>query len=147
MFKHILVPTDGSLVSKAAIDKAVQLARSIGASLTGITVGPVFHVFTFRPAEVEDTEEDRWDMKAHAAAYLRVIEDAARAAGVPCDTVLAISDQPYEAIVHTAQARACDLIVMGSHGRSGLTGALLGSQTQRVLAHAPIPVLVVRAGA
>ncbi len=144
MFKHLLVPTDGSQVSEAAIDKAIQLARSLGASVTGITVSPEFHVFTFRPTEIEDTRTDRWDMKAHAAEYLRVIENAARAAGVPCDTVMAISDQPYEAIVSTALAVGCDLIVMGSHGRGGLKGVLLGSQTQRVLAHAPVPVLVVR---
>jgi nucleotide-binding universal stress UspA family protein len=109
-------------------------------------VGPQFHVFTFRPTEVEDTRTDRWDMRAHAAAYLRVVEDAAKAAGVSCETVLVISDRPYEAIVDTAEARGCDLIVIGSHGRSGLTGALLGSQVQRVLAQATVPVLVVRGG-
>lgn len=143
MYKHVLVPTDGSRVSEAAIREAINLARHLGASVTGITVCPEFHVFTFRPTEIEDTKTDRWDMTAHAAAYLRVIEEAAKAAGVPCETVMAIGDQPYEAIVGTARDKGCDLIVMGSHGRSGLKGVLLGSQTQRVLAHASVPVLVI----
>ena len=145
MFKHILLPTDGSRGSERAIRKALALAKSTGAKVTGFHVIPKFHVFTFRTEMLEDTEEEyARDSRAHAQKYLAVIEKAAKQAGVPCQTVYATSDQPYEAIIRTAQRKGCDLIAMASHGRRGVQGLLLGSETQKVLTHSKIPVLVYR---
>ena len=84
------------------------------------------------------------DSKAHAAQYLSVIETTAKAAGVTCDIASATHDHPYEAIINVAKQRGCDLIVMASHGRKGMQGVLLGSETQKVLTHSHIPVLVCR---
>lgn len=145
MFKHLLVPTDGSEASETAILKGIEFAKSIGATVTGMHVIPTFHVFTYQTEMLEDTRElfER-DSRAHAAQFLATIERAAQEAGVPCNTVSVTSDQPYEAIIETAKAQGCDLIAMASHGRKGVRGFLLGSETQKVLVHTKIPVLVFR---
>jgi nucleotide-binding universal stress UspA family protein len=145
MFKHLLLPTDGSPLSETAIQNGVQFAKSINARLTGFHVMPEFHVFTYGTEMLEDTNEEfAKDSRAHADQFLAVIEKAAKAAGVTCDTGLATSDHPYEAIIKAAEERNCDLIMMASHGRRGLRGILLGSETQKVLIHSKIPVLVYR---
>lgn len=145
MFKHILLPTDGSKLSDRAIRIGVELAKAVSAKVTGFYVMPEFHVFTYKTEMLEDTKREfAKDSKAHAAQYLAVIETAAKAAGVTCDVASATLDQPYEAIVKVAEQRGCDLIVMASHGRKGVRAVLLGSETQKVLTHSPIPVLVCR---
>lgn len=145
MFTHILLPTDGSPLSKRAIDQGVRLAKSIDARVTGFYAIPQFHVLTYRAEMLEDTREQyARDCRAHAEQYLAVIEGAAKEVGVPCDTEYVAHDQPYEAIVEAARRRGCDLILMASHGRSGVQGLLLGSVTQKVLTHTNLPVLVVR---
>jgi len=144
MFNHLLVPTDGSPFAAAAAAKAVELAKEVGARVTGLTVKSRFHAFTLRPEQLEDTRSDRWDEDLHARDHLAVLERAAKAAGVPFEGVAVTSDRPWEAIVETARARGCDLVAMASHGRTGLASLILGSQTQRVLAHSPVPVLVYR---
>jgi nucleotide-binding universal stress UspA family protein len=106
---------------------------------------PEFHVFTYRTEMLEDTKvEFARDCKAHADQFLAVIEKAAKAAGVACDTALATSDHTYEAIIKAAEEKSCDLIMMASHGRRGVQGLLLGSETHKVLTHSKIPVLVYR---
>lgn len=143
MFKHILLPTDGSELSEGAISKGIQFAKSIGARVTGFYAMPEFHILTYRTEMLEDTKEEfAKDSKAHADKYLAVIEKAAKEAGVACDIVRATSDQPYEAILKTAHDKGCDLIMMASHGRRGVRGLLLGSETHKVLTHTKIPVLV-----
>jgi len=143
MFKHILLPTDGSELSEAAIRKGIAFAKSIGARVTGFYAMPEFHVFTYKTEMLEDTKEEfSRDSKAHAAKYLGVIEKAAEEAGVACDTVVAKSDEPYEQIIQTAQHKGCDLIMMASHGRRGVRSPLLGSETHKVLMHSKLPVLV-----
>jgi nucleotide-binding universal stress UspA family protein len=143
MFKHILLPTDGSELSEAAIRKGVQFAKSIGARVTGFYAAPEFHVFTYQTEMLEDTKEQfAKDSRARADRYLAAIAKAAQEAGVACETVRVTSDQPYEAILEAAQDKGCDLILMASHGRRGLRGVLLGSETQKVLTHAKLPVLV-----
>ena len=87
------------------------------------------------------------DVQAHAERYLAFVRTTAAEAGVPCATLMEHSDHPHDAICQVAKRQQCDLIVMASHGRRGLTGLLLGSETQRVLAHADVPVLVWRAAA
>ena len=145
MFKHVLLPTDGSKLSEDAIRMGLQLAKTINAKVTGFHVMPEFHVFTYKTEMLEDTKREFGrDSKAHAAQYLSVIETAAKAAGVPFEVVSAIHDHPYEAIIGVAKERGCDLIVMASHGRKGVQAVLLGSETQKVLTHSHVPVLVCR---
>jgi len=145
MFKHLLVPTDGSELSERAIQAAVQFAKSIKARVTGFYAMPKFHVLAYGPEMVTDTRpEFAKDCKAHADRVLAVIVQAAKAADVPCETVLQTNDQPYEAIIATAKEKGCDLIMMASHGRRGVQAFILGSETQKVLTHSKIPVLVFR---
>ena len=143
MFKNILLPTDGSPLSEAAIRKGVQFAKSINAKVTGFYALPEFHIVTYRTDMLEDTGESfAKDSRAQAEKYLGVIEKLAKEAGVACETVRATSDHPYEAIIKAAQDKGCDLIMMASHGRRGVRGLLLGSETQKVLTHAKLPVMV-----
>lgn len=145
LYQHILVPTDGSAASEAAIQPALRLAKEIGAKVTGIYVVPEFHLFTYKTEMLEDTSEQfAKDSDEHAKKFLACIDSAARAMGVPCATVQKVSNHPYEAIIETARERQCDLIAMASHGRRGVKGMLLGSETQKVLMHSTIPVLVYR---
>jgi nucleotide-binding universal stress UspA family protein len=145
MFKHMLLPTDGSKLSEVVIYQAVDFAKAIGARVTGFHVMPEFHVFTYRTEMLEETREEfARDSRAHAEKYLAVIQTAAKAAGVQCETASFTSDQPYEAILQAAEKRGCDLIVMASHGRKGVQGMLLGSETHKVLTHSRIPVLIYR---
>jgi nucleotide-binding universal stress UspA family protein len=144
MFQHLLVPTDGSPASEGAARQAVALAARLGARITSLTVKPVFHVFTLRPELVEDTRGSPWDVDLHARNNLAAVERMAGEAKVPFEGIVAQGDQPWKAIVETARARGCDAIAMASHGRSGLAALVLGSQTQRVLAHSSLPVIVYR---
>jgi len=145
MFKHILLPTDGSNLSQVAIQKAVQLAKSIKAQITGISVVPEQKYYLYQTdIIVQENEETAKQHKRQAERNLAVIERAARGVGVPCETLCEIGDHPYETIIKVAEKRGCDLIMMASHGRRGLKGLLLGSETQKVLTHSRIPVLVHR---
>ena len=145
MFKHLLLPTDGSPSSEAAIQKSVQLAKSINAKVTGFYVVPEYHSFTFQTEMLQDTEEGfTRHSEAHAEHYLAAIAKAAKEAGVPCDTAYATSDHPSEEIIKAAEEKGCDLITMASHGRKGVRSLLIGSETQKVLTHSKIPVLVYR---
>ena len=148
MFKHLLIPTDGSELSEAAIQAGVQFASSINAKVTGLYAMPKFHMLVYGPDGVMDKRQDfadfEKDWKARADRFLAVIMLAAKAADVPCETALQTSDQPYEAIIATAKEKGCDLILMASNGRRGVQAFLLGSETQKVLTHSKIPVLVFR---
>ncbi|MGZ5196244.1 MAG: universal stress protein, partial [Ramlibacter sp.] len=108
-------------------------------------VMPKFHVFTYRTEMLEDTADQyAVDSQTYAEKYLKAMERAAKEAGVPFDGVSVRSDHPYEAIIDVAKGHGCDLIMMASHGRKGVQAALLGSETQKVLVHCGIPVLVFR---
>ena len=145
MFKHILLPTDGSASSDIAIQAGVRLARDMGAKVTGVHVVPPFHTFTYRADMLEDTEEQyEKESEERARKILLTIERHAQECGVPCDTVVVRSDDVYQAIIETANERECDLIAMASHGRRGVRALLLGSDTQKVLTHSQLPVLVYR---
>jgi nucleotide-binding universal stress UspA family protein len=144
MFKHILIPTDGSELSEAAVQNGIQLARSLNAKVTGLHVVLPFHVFTTRTEMLEDTKgQYERESKIQAEQFLNVIKKTAEKAGVGCETAYVTSDHPYETIIKTAENRGCDLIVMASHGRRGVQGVLIGSETQKVLTHTKTPVLVV----
>lgn len=145
MFKHILLPTDGSQLSEIAIQEGIELAKAINARVTGFHVLPEFPEFTYRPEMLGDVREEfTGDSRARATQYLRVIEEAANKARVRCDTGYTSSAHPYEAIIRAAEENGCDLILMASHGRRGVQGLLIGSETHKVLTHTKIPVLVYR---
>src|SRR3989304_1881468 len=147
MYKHILVPTDGSNLSARAIREAVAFAKSTGARITGFYAAPNYSVQVygdFVPADFITPQEFTKQTRRTAEKYLGVIEKAAEAAGGGCKTAFATSDRPWQAIIKAVQKHDCDLIFMASHGRRGLAGLLLGSETQKVLTHTKVPVLVHR---
>lgn len=140
MYKHILIPTDGSDLSKGAMQYGMSLAKAVNAKVTGVTVSPPFHVL----AAVTDTSElYKKRMATIATEHLEQVKDAAKA-GVNCDTLHVEHAHPFQAIIDTAKMKGCDLIVMASHGRRGLSAIVLGSETVKVLTHSTIPVLVYR---
>lgn len=146
MHKHILIPTDGSDLSHKAIDYGTALAKSVNAKVTVMTVSTPFHIFAVEPGMITDTPEQYSNrMETLATKYFNVAKESALAAGVSCDTVHVEHNQPYLAIIELASRKACDLIVMASHGRRGISAMVLGSETVKVLTHSTIPVLVFRA--
>src|SRR5688572_5684304 len=147
MFKHILMPTDGSAHSERSIERGIELAKLCNAKVTGIHVVPDYRLMiayegSIDPATQEKVEEEA---RSRAANFLSFVQKTADAAGVPCDTVVATNDHPYDAIVNTANERGCDLIVMTTRHRKGLMKLVLGSESTRVLHRASIPVLMFRA--
>jgi len=143
MYKRILIPTDGSDASRRAIAAGVALAQTLHAEVVALTVTPAFHVLSFEPSQVEPSaREFALDNNAHAMRLLDEVSQVAHEAGVPCTSEHAVSDHPFEAIIATARDKGCDVINMASHGRKGIKGFLLGSETQKVLLHSDIPVLV-----
>lgn len=145
MFKHILIPTDGSELSNMAIAHGIKFAREINARITGLTVTMPFHFFAMDGMQIADTAEQyAKDSKALAMRNLKVLKDAAIAAGVECELVHRESEHPYEEIVNTAQTQGCDVIFQASHGRRGMQALVMGSETHKVLTHTKIPVLVFR---
>ena len=120
MYQHILIPTDGSELSQQAIEHGVALAKSVNAKVTVMTVTAPFQLFAM---------------------------EVAKAAGISCDIIRVEHEHPYRAIIDTAAQKSCDLIVMASHGRRGISAVVLGSETVKVLTHSAVPVLVVRARA
>jgi nucleotide-binding universal stress UspA family protein len=145
MYRHILIPTDGSELSKKAIQYGMALAKEAGAKVTAITVSTPFHVFAAEPAMITDTPASYADrVTRNSAKYLGAAKDVAAASGVSCEGVHVEHEHPYRAIIDTATGKSCDLIVMASHGRRGVSAIVLGSETVKVLTHSTIPVLVYR---
>src|SRR5271167_1213478 len=145
MYQHILIPTDGSELSKIAIQEGVALAKALAGRVTVVTVTTPFHVLSGSPSMVTDTlEQYKEHTAAFAEQYLNVAKNIAATAGVPCDLVHIEHEHPYQAIIDTAQNRGCDAIQMASHGRRGFAAVLLGSETLKVLTHSTIPVIVCR---
>jgi nucleotide-binding universal stress UspA family protein len=145
MYSNILIPTDGSELAGKAVQHGIALARQIGARVTALTVLPPFHVLTVDPQMIEDTPARYKErMQAHGETTLAAVAQAAEAVGVVCEVLRVEHEHPYQAIIDTATAKGCDLIVMASHGRRGVAALLLGSETVKVLTHSRIPVLVHR---
>lgn len=144
MYRSILVPTDGSDISTKAVQAAASLARLTGAQLHVLSVKEPFPYSAISemqpvpPQEFYDAQERMSRSRVEAAA------DAARAGGLSVDGATVEALHPWEAILDHAKNRQCDLIVMASHGRRGISALLLGSETQKVLTHSPIPVLVIK---
>ena len=148
MFKHVLIPTDGSELSKKAIDAGIAFAKESGASVTA------YYAVETPPAQVYGEgyhfpdakmagEHDK-AVRAAGAQYIDEIGRAAKAAGVPFDSAVSEAVSPYEGIVNAAREHDCDVIFMASHGRKGIARIALGSVTSNVLTHSTVPVLVYR---
>lgn len=151
MLKHILLPTDGSKLSAKGVKQAIKMARALRAKITAVHVVGSYHQLVrdqedgFMMPVISALKSDFEDRAAaRAKEILSPVKAAASKAGVKCDTVAATGDFPFEAIIKQARKSKCDLIMMASHGRSGIKGFLLGSETAKVLTHSKIPVLVVR---
>lgn len=145
MFKHILIPMDGTALSEAAVDKGLAFAREIGAKVTvmmTIEPAPMMVMAMVQLAE----QQNRYHQHAsdQAARHLGEALAKAKAAGVACETLQVDHDHPYQAIIDTAAKQGCDLIAMASHGRRGISALVLGSETTKVLTHSTTPVLVFR---
>lgn len=147
MYKRILVPTDGSALSKKAVKSAVELASTMGAELVALNVVPRYPTSYFEggvsvaPSEVARVEK-QW--AEHGQSLADGVGSIAEKSGVKAKAVTVRSDLVAEAILAAAKKNKCDLVVMASHGRKGLKRLLLGSETQHVLTHGNIPVLVLR---
>ncbi|WP_119269498.1 universal stress protein [Taklimakanibacter deserti] len=148
MYKHILIPTDGSELSQKAIEHGMALAAALGANVTVLTVTVPFHSMESDPTPVVDipgaADFVHEILHGHSRRYLEAAKGVATAKGVVCETVQIEHRHPYAAIIETAEGRSCDLIVMASHGRRGMSAIVLGSETVKVLTHSNIPVLVHR---
>ena|SRR5690242_4345327 len=149
MFKHLLLPTDGSALATKGVKAGVRLAKALGARVTGVYViepylptmmpeGAVLAAPAFDPRDYDKAAE------ARATKALDRLEREARSAQLRCATQSVTAAQPWQGILKVARAKSCDGVVIASHGRGGLGGLILGSQTARVLAHSKIPVLVIR---
>jgi nucleotide-binding universal stress UspA family protein len=145
LFKNILVATDGSDLAAKAVEQGIRFAKDIGAKVTAVTVTEPFNVFSLAPSQLEYIPiEYKKHAEAHAEKVLDTVSAAAKSAGVICETLHVEHAQVYQAIIDAASARKCDLIVMASHGRRGVSAVVLGSETVKVLTHSKIPVLVYR---
>jgi nucleotide-binding universal stress UspA family protein len=145
MYKNILIPTDGSELAGRAVTHGAHLAKCLGAKVTVLTVTTPYHIFTMETKMVEDTPADyAKDAQAEAAKLLASAGETAKAGGVACDTVQVEHEHVFQAIIDTAKSKGCDLIVMASHGRRGVSAIVLGSVTVKVLTHSRIPVLAHR---
>src|SRR5260370_29508467 len=145
MYRHILIPTDGSELSRRAVQHGLSLAKAVGAKVTALTVEGSFDVYTVPASKVYEMSgafaQHAERAKAHAEKILNGVAEAARLAGVVCETVQIEEDHPYEAIIDTAQQRGCDLIVMASHCSGGSAALGLVSLATKVLTPPKTPVL------
>jgi nucleotide-binding universal stress UspA family protein len=147
MYKKILIPTDGSPMSEAAAKAGVEFAKQLGAEVVGLFVAPEYQFPVFVeiiPPTFPTEDEYKDSMRKAGDMYLRTIREAAAAEGLPFGGMVVFCDATAQEIVRTAEKQGCDLIFMGSHGRSGWGQALLGSVTNKVLSSCRIPVLVYR---
>ena len=150
MYRHILIPTDGSELAEHAVTNGLSLAKSVGAKVTVIIVEDPFDWLSVletrasRRQALDAFARRNEQIKKYAASVLSRAANAAKQAGVPCDTMQVENARPYQAIIAAASDKGCDLIAMTSHGRGGLSAVVLGSVTNKVLTHTKIPVLVYR---
>ena len=148
MYKHILISTDGSRLSDKAVNAAIALAHELGAKLTAFHVMEEYPIMPYPDyaAAIESFTPEIWnaDQQKRAKRILSKAQATAEKAGIACTAKSATAMHPYEAILEAAKKARCDLIVMASHGRRGIQGLVLGSETNKVLTHGKLPVLVVR---
>ena len=142
------MPTDGSKLSDRAVQRGIELAEAIDARVTAVHVIPEFRMMADEsfvlPTSADLKQRYEKEAKSRATKMLQKVCERAGTAGVKCECVVIVGDTPYEHIIDTAKKRKCDLIMMASHGRRGISALLLGSETAKVLTHSKTPVLVVR---
>ena len=145
MYKHILVPTDGTELSRQAIVKSLDLAKTLLARVTVLRVsGKPAHLVVLGVKITELPEDVRSRIRKEIEDHFAWVRSEAATRGVDCETLRVESEQTWKGIIDTAKSRGCDLIAMAAHGRSGITARLLGSETNKVLTHSHVPVLVYR---
>ncbi len=147
MYKHLLVATDGSKLSDKAVAHALDLAQALKASVTAFYAAPDYPMPAYADGVVYEpvSKKEYAKLAANdAQQILEAVADKAKSAGVECKTSYTIAAAPWEAILAAAKKNKCDAIVMASHGRRGMSALLLGSETQKVLTHSKVPVIVVR---
>jgi nucleotide-binding universal stress UspA family protein len=144
MYKRVLFPTDGSEITGKAMQSAIAMARLCGAELYVLAVKEPFPYSAISEMQPVPPQEFFDAQERIAAARVKAVTEAATAAGVTCHGHTVEALHPWEAILDHAKAQGCDLVVMASHGRRGVSAMLLGSETQKVLTHSTLPVLVVR---
>ncbi len=144
MYKRILVPTDGSDITGKAVQAAIAMAKLTGAEVFALAVKEPFPYSAVSEMQPVPPQEFLDAQDRVAGARVKAVAEAAAAAGVSCQAHSLEGLHPWEAILEHGRTQGCDLIVMASHGRRGMSALLLGSETQKVLTHSTIPVLVVR---
>jgi nucleotide-binding universal stress UspA family protein len=146
MYKHILIPTDGSETAEKAVEEGLKFAKWSGARVTAFTAVPEYQIPSGEivSRRVESLSDFERRSAEEAKALLERVAERARAAGVECGADYAVSDRPWQAIIKSAEKNGCDLIFIASHGRKGLSALLHGSETREVLTHSSIPTLVYR---
>lgn len=144
MYKKILVPTDGSALSEQAAATAIELARLYGAAIVAFSVAEPPPILSAEAAMAIDLGLETEQRQQVAQQNVEKVAQAAKAAGVACQTAIAYSTVPHQEIINAAKANHCDLIFMASHGRHGLSRMLAGSVAQDVLSYAPTAVMVLR---
>ena len=147
MYKNLLVATDGSKLSDKAVTHAIALAQALGSTITAFYAAPDYPMPAYADGVVYEPVSRKEYAKLSAQDADKILERAvakAKSAGVECKTAFAIAAAPWEAILAAANKHKCDAIVMASHGRRGISAVLLGSETQKVLTHSKLPVIVVR---
>lgn len=150
MYKHLLLPTDGSALSRAAVKAGIAFARDVGATVTGIhviSVPPPDQLEAWMHHDAEYAQRRQELFEKFARTYLDFVTESAQAQGVPCTCKAVNGSAPYLAIVTEAQQEKCDLIFLASHGWRGDGAQAMGSETLKILLHSPVPVLVHKPGA
>jgi nucleotide-binding universal stress UspA family protein len=144
MYKHILIATDGSDLARKAVIHGLALAKALGTKVTAVTVTEPLATLITGDIIAFPAEEYERAVAQSAQTILSGVTETAKKRGIACETVHEKDQFPAEGIIHAAESRGCDLIVMASHGRRGLSKILLGSQATQVLTHTTIPVLIYR---
>jgi nucleotide-binding universal stress UspA family protein len=144
VYKNILLPTDGTEFCEKAVRHGVALAKLVGARVTGVTVTVPLYRFVSPSAPPDMVDKLREIRRAAVKEMLALVATVAKASDVQCEAIEVEDEHPYQGIISTAQRKDCDLIVMASHGRRGMSALLLGSETQKVVTHSTVPVLVCR---
>lgn len=145
MVKHMLIPVDGSALAYSGLEQGLEMARALGASVTVLTVYAPFQSISMESVLLHGVRSEyERHSKELAQSYLTEAAARAKTLGVPCTTEMRENHSPYQAIIDVAMTQGCDMIAMSSRGHGGMAAVLLGSQTQKVLAHSTLPVLVYR---
>lgn len=144
MYKNILLPTDGTEFCQKAVAHGVELAKLAGAKVTGVTVAVPMRRMIAASLSTELLDSVKASHRAALTKALGFVEASAKAAGVTCETIEVQDEHPYRGIINAAEKKGCDLIVMASHGQRGLAAVIVGSETQKVVTHTDIPVLIYR---